>query len=80
MCMAVPGKVLEVWGHDDTRMARVDVAGAPKTVCAEFVPDLEPGDYTVVHLGFALRRIDETSALETLALLRELGELEEDAS
>ena len=76
MCLAVPGKVLEIWAKDGTRMARVDFGGIAKEVCLEFVPDLQVGEYTIVHVGFALQRLDEQSALETLALFRELGELD----
>ena len=57
-------------------MAKVDFGGVQKTVCLEFVPDLQVGEYTIVHVGFALQRLDEESALETLALFRELGELD----
>lgn len=76
MCLAVPGKVVEIWDQDATRMAKVDFGGVQKTVCLEFVPDLLLGEYTVVHVGFALQRLDEESALETLKLFRELGELD----
>ena len=76
MCLAVPGKVTEIWDKDGTRMARVDFGGVSKEVCLEFVPELEVGDYTIVHVGFALQRLDEQSALETLALFRQLGELD----
>ena len=76
MCLAVPGKVLEIWENDGTRMARVDFGGVNKEVCLEFVPDIEVGDYTIVHVGFALQRLDEQSALETLALFRQMGELD----
>jgi hydrogenase expression/formation protein HypC len=76
MCLAVPGKVLEIWTKDDTRMAHVEFGGIVKEVCLEFVPDIEVGEYTIVHVGFALQRLDEASALETLALFRELGELD----
>jgi hydrogenase expression/formation protein HypC len=76
MCLAVPGKVVEIWEQDATRMAKVDFGGVQKTVCLEFVPELVVGDYTVVHVGFALQRLDEESALATLKLFRELGELD----
>ena len=76
MCLAVPGRVVEIWERDSTRMARVDFGGIVKEVCLEFVPDLEVGEYTIVHVGFALQRLDEASALETLALFRSLGELD----
>ena len=76
MCLAVPGKVIEIWDKDDTRMAKVDFGGIVKEVCLEFVPDLEVGEYTIVHVGFALQRLDEQSAMETLALFRQMGELD----
>lgn len=76
MCLAVPGKVLEIWTKDATRMANVDFGGVVKEVCLEFVPDIEKGDYTIVHVGFALQRLDEKSAMETLALFEQMGELD----
>ena len=76
MCLAVPGKVLEIWEKDGTRMANVDFGGVDKEVCLEFVPDIEVGEYTIVHVGFALQRLDEKSALETLALFRQMGEMD----
>ena len=57
-------------------MAKVDFGGVEKEVCLEFVPDIEVGDYTIVHVGFALQRLDEESALETLALFQQMGEIE----
>lgn len=77
MCLAVPGKVLEIWDTGGARMARVHYGTVDKEVNLEFVPDLEVGDYTIVHVGFALQRIDEQTALETLAMFRELAELDE---
>jgi hydrogenase expression/formation protein HypC len=76
MCLAVPGKVIELWDTDTTRMARVDFGGVDKEVSVAFVPDLEGGDYTIVHVGFALQRLDEQSALDTLKLFESLGELD----
>jgi hydrogenase expression/formation protein HypC len=78
MCLAVPGRVTEIWERDGTRMATVDFGGINKEVCREFVPDLMVGEYTIVHVGFALQRLDEQSALETLALFREMGELDKE--
>jgi hydrogenase expression/formation protein HypC len=78
MCLAVPGRVVEIWERDGTRMAQVDFGGVLKEVCLEFVPDIEVGEYTIVHVGFALQRLDEQSAMETLALFRELGELDKE--
>jgi hydrogenase expression/formation protein HypC len=76
MCLAVPGKVLEIWERDGTRMANIDFGGVTKEVCLEFVPDIAAGDYAIVHVGFALQRLDEKSALETLALFERMGEME----
>ena len=76
MCLAVPGKVVEIRDQDDTRMATVDFGGIMKSVCLEFVPDIEVGDYTIVHVGFALQRLDEASALQTLELFRQMGEID----
>jgi len=76
MCLAVPGKVIEIWQKDETRMANVDFGGVVKEVCLEFVPDIQVGEYTIVHVGFALQRLDEKSAMETLDLFRQMGELD----
>jgi hydrogenase expression/formation protein HypC len=76
MCLAVPGKVTRIWESDGQRMAEVDFGGVHKEVCLDFVPDLQIGEYTIVHVGFALQRLDEARALETLALFAQMGELE----
>lgn len=76
MCLAVPGKVKEIWDKEGTRMAYVDFGGVIKDVCLEFVPDIAVGEYAIVHVGFALQRLDERSALETLAVFEQMGELE----
>jgi hydrogenase expression/formation protein HypC len=76
MCLAVPGKVLEIREQDDTLMATVDFGGVRKEVCLQYVPDLQVGEYAIVHVGFALQRLDEESAQSTLADFRRLGELE----
>ena len=65
-----PGKVLEVHEDRGTRMALVDFGGVTKTVCLAYVPEVEVGDYTIVHAGFAITQLDEDSALETLAAVR----------
>lgn len=78
MCLGVPGQIHEVWEQDGTRMARVDFGGVSKEVCLAYVPDLVVGDWTIVHVGFALTQLDEKSAQETLALLAEVGALEEE--
>lgn len=59
-------------------MGKVDFDGIVKDVCLAYLPDIEVGDYTVVHVGFAITRLDEASALETLATFRATGLLEEE--
>ena len=78
MCLGVPGKVTAVREEHGTRMATVDFGGVTRSVCLAYVPDAVVGDYTIVHAGFAITRLDEASALETLALFAELGTLEEE--
>ncbi|MFZ0161337.1 MAG: HypC/HybG/HupF family hydrogenase formation chaperone [Kineosporiaceae bacterium] len=78
MCLAVPGKVLEVEDRDLTRMAKVDFGGVVKDVCLAYLPDVVVGDYTIVHVGFAIQKLDEESALATLELFRSLGLLDEE--
>jgi hydrogenase expression/formation protein HypC len=78
MCLAVPGRVLEIQDRDGTRMASVDFGGVVKEVCLEYLPDLQVGEYAIVHVGFALQRLDEESALRTLELFADLGLLQEE--
>jgi hydrogenase expression/formation protein HypC len=78
MCLGVPGKVEDIWETDGTRMASVDFGGVRKEVCLAYVPDVVIGDYTIVHVGFALTKLDEKSALETLDLMKSVGILDEE--
>ncbi|MFD7597987.1 HypC/HybG/HupF family hydrogenase formation chaperone [Kitasatospora sp. NPDC059812] len=78
MCLAVPGRVLEIAERDGTRMAVVDFGGVVKDVCLEYLPDLKVGEYAIVHVGFALQWLDEESARRTLQLFEELGLLQEE--
>jgi hydrogenase expression/formation protein HypC len=66
MCLAVPGKVLQIEDRDMTRMSKVDFGGVVKDVCLAYLPEIEVGDYTIVHVGFAIQKLDEASALEYL--------------
>lgn len=78
MCLAVPGKIIDVQHRDGTRMAKVDFGGVVKDVCLAYLPDIGVGDYTIVHVGFAIQKLDEASALETLALFESLGIMDEE--
>jgi hydrogenase expression/formation protein HypC len=78
MCLAVPGRVESVAEQDGQRMAQVDFGGLRKEVCLDYVPDAEVGEYVIVHVGFAIQRLDEQSAQETLSNFEKLGILEEE--
>ncbi|MCS7465712.1 HypC/HybG/HupF family hydrogenase formation chaperone [Stieleria sp. ICT_E10.1] len=66
MCLAVPGKVESIFDENQMRMGKVNFGGVIKEVCLAFLPDIEVGDYAIVHAGFAISQIDEASAEETL--------------
>lgn len=75
MCLAVPGKVIEIFDECGIKMGRIDYAGTVNRVCLEYVPEILVGQYTVVHAGFALSVIDEAEAAERFAAWRELIEV-----
>lgn len=76
MCLSIPGKVVSI---DESvlelKMGKVDFAGVKKDVCLQWLDDVKVGDYVLVHVGFALSKIDEQEASSTIALLREMSEL-----
>jgi hydrogenase expression/formation protein HypC len=78
MCLAIPGRVEAITDNGAARMGRVNFGGVVKSVCLECVPEIEVGDYTIVHVGFAISKIDEESAHRTLATFREMGVLAEE--
>lgn len=78
MCLGIPGEVKEIYEADGIRMGKVDFGGIIKEVCLAYVPEIEVGDYTIVHVGFAITQLDEASAQESLALFNELGVLAEE--
>jgi hydrogenase expression/formation protein HypC len=78
MCLAVPGKILSIEDRDGTLMSVVDFGGIQKDVCLQYIPDADVGQYVVVHVGFALQRLDEESAMRTLAEFQHLGVLKEE--
>lgn len=78
MCLGVPGKVIEIYTSDGVRMGKVDFGGLVKEVCLAYVPEVEIGDYTIVHVGFAITQLDEQSAQESLALLQQISALDEE--
>jgi hydrogenase expression/formation protein HypC len=78
MCLAVPGRIVRLEHRDDTLMAEVDFGGVRKDVCLEYIPDAVVGEYVVVHVGFAIQRLDEASARQTLQNFERMGILEEE--
>ena len=78
MCLAIPGKVEEITSDGVIRMGRVNFGGIVKRVCLDCVPDVQVGDYTIVHVGFAISKIDEATARQTLADFRAMGLLDEE--
>jgi hydrogenase expression/formation protein HypC len=78
MCLGIPGRIEEVFQAHGIRMGRCAFGGIFKEVCLEYVPELQVGDYAIVHAGFAISRLDEQAAQETLRLLEALGDLQEE--
>ena len=76
MCLAIPGRVDEITEDSGLRMGRVNFGGVVKRVCLDYVPEVQVGDYTIVHVGFAISKIDEETAEQTLADFRAMGVLE----
>lgn len=77
MCLAIPAKITE---RRDNDMAVVDLGGVRKEISIALIPEAQPGDYVIVHVGFALSLIDPEEAAKTLALFEELGEAERQAA
>ena len=78
MCLAVPGKLISVSGEDLNRSGRVSFGGVIKEVSLAYVPEVQVGDYVIVHVGFALSKVDEAEAkrvFEYLEAMDDLGEL-----
>jgi hydrogenase expression/formation protein HypC len=77
MCLAVPGRVVETYREHDVLMGKVDFGGVARRVCLEHVPDVRPDEYVLVHVGFALSRIDEDEARRVFEFLEQMDQLDE---
>lgn len=78
MCLGVPGQLLSITaGEGGLPMGRVSFAGVVKEVCLAYVPEVEVGDYVIVHVGFAISRVDEAEAMQVFEYLRQMDELHE---
>lgn len=78
MCLAIPGRVEEISSDGLIRIGKVNFGGVVKRVCLDYVPEIVVGDYAIVHVGFAISRIDEETAERTLADFRAMGILDEE--
>jgi hydrogenase expression/formation protein HypC len=76
MCLAVPGKIIEIYEANGLKMGKIDFGGVTREVCLAYVPEAKVGDYSVTHVGFALNLLDEAEAQETLKLLGEMEALD----
>jgi hydrogenase expression/formation protein HypC len=79
MCLAVPGKIIEIYEKQELKMAKVDFSGVTREACIEHVPEAKIGDYAIIHVGFAISLLSEEEAQESIDLIREIieaGDLE----
>ena len=78
MCLGVPGKVVETYENEvGMVMGKVNFSGIIKEVCMAYIPDIQVDDYVVVHVGFAISKVDEKEAMEVFEFLRQMDELGE---
>ena len=78
MCLGIPGKIVEMSDDEGLAMGMVDFGGVRREVCLAYVADqVQPGDYAIVHVGFAISKVDEEEAQRTFSVLREMSQLDE---
>jgi hydrogenase expression/formation protein HypC len=75
MCLGIPGRVTEIWNDGDLVNGKVDFGGVSRQVCLSYVPDVQVGEYVIIHVGFAISRLDEEEAQRTLEILGRMGDL-----
>jgi hydrogenase expression/formation protein HypC len=78
MCLAVPGQIVDATEIGGIRVGQVDFGGITRSACLDYVPEAGPGDYVMVHVGFAISKVDEAEAHRALAILQKMGLLEEE--
>lgn len=76
MCLGVPGKIVEIYETGGLKMGKIDFGGVAREACLAYVPEAKIGDYTIIHVGFALNLVSESEAMETLELLRQIAEVD----
>ncbi|MGZ5353031.1 MAG: HypC/HybG/HupF family hydrogenase formation chaperone [Actinomycetota bacterium] len=77
MCLGVPGKVVDIFRQDGIRMGTVDFGGITRSACLEYAPEVDLGNYVVIHVGFVISVVDEREAARSYELLAEMGNLED---
>jgi hydrogenase expression/formation protein HypC len=78
MCLGVPGKIVETYEKGGLQMAKVDFGGIFREACLEYVPEAQVGEYCIIHVGFAISLLSESEAMETLDLLKQIADIEEE--
>ena len=78
MCLGVPGKIVEIYETEGLRMGKIDFGGITREACLAYVPETEVGDYTIIHVGFAISRLSEEEAQATLEILNEIADIDEE--
>jgi hydrogenase expression/formation protein HypC len=78
MCLGVPGRIIEIYERGGLKMAKVDFGGIFREACLDYVPDAKLGDYCLIHVGFAISILSEVEAMETLELLKQISDIEEE--
>ena len=80
MCLGIPGKITEIYEEDSLKMAKIDFGGILKEACLAYTPEAKVGDYALIHVGFAISLMDEDEAQETLKLMKEITEFDDEIS
>lgn len=78
MCLGVPGKIVEIYEKNGLKMAKADFGGIFREACLDYVPEATVGEYCIIHVGFAISLLSESEAMETLDLLRQISNIEEE--
>lgn len=78
MCLGVPGKIVEIYEQNGLKMAKVDFGGIFREACLDYVPEAQVGEYCVIHVGFAISLLSEAEAQETLDLLKQISNIDEE--
>jgi len=78
MCLGIPGKIVEIYSIDGLQMGKIDFGGVIREACLAYVPEAKVGDYTLIHVGFAISLLKEEEAKESLELIKEIADIEDE--